>query len=63
VPKNHQSRSQLSSPDPAWDIEFEQVIRRLPPPHHLALLNDLRHRHLSTRLFINVTDTGNLQWE
>ena len=57
MPKSHQSRSQPRSPDPAWDIEFEQVIRQLP--HRPALLNHVRHHHPSMRLF-KVDHTGAL---
>ena len=55
---NRRSRSQPTSPDPAWTTEFEQVIRQLPPPHRPALLDYLRHRHPSSRLFIHIDDAG-----
>ena len=54
MPKTHQTKSRPRSPDLAWEIESEQLIRELAPPHRPALLAYLRHRHPSTRLFIPI---------
>lgn len=58
---NSQNTPQPRSPDPAWDQEFEQLIRQLPPPHRSAFLTHLRHHPPPHRLFLQVDQAGSLR--